>query len=281
MPVSIPTASLGCHRHAATKVAQPSRLRVLAPSHRHPHPPNNVQQPRKYHFYHLETVKNIHAIHPSSFILHNSAKTPVISHLSLQNRHEPTPKTPAQQLGANPFPGRTRALACFRPRLAVGTDARHRASVSRTPDIVVLLKNARNNTFYAIKPPPNLAPALQPDRHRPSYPGGLSSAAIHPQTGSFVSIRVHSWLKTPVISHLSCLQIETIPHNYPTHRRQPTAGRARHSVRAAIGIPPAELSDPIAIPTLAEHLKRNMLKEHSMIILPLATVPISGMLNTA
>jgi len=175
------TASLGGHRHAATKVAQPSRLRVLAPSHRHPqHPPNNVQQPRKYHFYHHETVKNIHAIHPSSFILHNSAKTPVISHLSLQNRHEPTPKTPAQQLAANPFPGRTRALACFRPRLAVGTDARHRASVSRTPDIVILLKNARNNTLYATKPPPNLAPALQPDRHRPSYRGGLSSAAIHP-----------------------------------------------------------------------------------------------------
>ena len=40
------------------------------------------------------------------------------------------------------------------------------------------------------------------------------------------------------------LRFETAPHNYPTHRRQPTGGRARHSVRAAIDIPADKLSQP-------------------------------------
>ena len=38
------------------------------------------------------------------------------------------------------------------------------------------------------------------------------------------------------------LRFETAPHNYPTHRRQPTGGRARHSVRAAIDIQAGKLS---------------------------------------
>jgi len=50
--------------------------------------------------------------------------------------------------------------------------------------------------------------------------------------------------KTPEISLFSFLRFETAPHNYPTHRRRPTGGRARHSVRAAIGIPADKLSQP-------------------------------------
>ena len=38
------------------------------------------------------------------------------------------------------------------------------------------------------------------------------------------------------------LHFETAPHNYPTHRRQPMGGRARHSVRAAIDIQVRKLS---------------------------------------
>ena len=53
------------------------------------------------------------------------------------------------------------------------------------------------------------------------------------------------------------LRFETAPHNHPTHRRRPTGGRARHSVRAAIGIHPPELSTVVAIQTLAEHLTLN------------------------
>jgi len=60
-------------------------------------------------------------------------------------------KTPAKQPAVNAFPGRTRALACFRPRHAVGTDARHRASLSSTTDIIVIFKNARNITFITMK----------------------------------------------------------------------------------------------------------------------------------
>jgi len=42
------------------------------------------------------------------------------------------------------------------------------------------------------------------------------------------------------------------------HRRRPTGGRARHSVRAAIGIQPPELSTVVAIQTLA--LKKQIMQ---------------------
>jgi hypothetical protein len=48
--------------------------------------------------------------------------------------------------------------------------------------------------------------------------------------------------KLAEISLLSFLHFETAPHNDPTHRRQPTGGRARHSVRAAIDIQAGKLS---------------------------------------
>ena len=44
----------------------------------------------------------------------------------------------------------------------------------------------------------------------------------------------------------------------------PRGGRARHSVRAAIGIQPPELSAAVAIQTLAEHLKLETFKKHIM-----------------
>ena len=68
-------------------------------------------------------------------------------------------KTPAKQPAVNRFPGRTRALACIRPRLAVGTDARHRALVSRTTGIIVIRKKARNITIITMKHPANNRPA--------------------------------------------------------------------------------------------------------------------------
>ena len=70
----------------------------------------------------------------------------------------PPKKTPAPQSAVNAFPGRTRALACFRPRLAVGTDARPRASVSRATDIVVppKLPKYHFSPFYALKPHPTI-----------------------------------------------------------------------------------------------------------------------------
>ena len=46
------------------------------------------------------------------------------------------------------------------------------------------------------------------------------------------------------------LRFETAPHNYPTHRRQPMGGRARHSVRAAIDLQADKLSPTAAIPML-------------------------------
>ena len=54
------------------------------------------------------------------------------------------------------------------------------------------------------------------------------------------------------------LRFETAPHNHPTHRRQPLGGRARHSVRAAIGIPADKLSPTAAIPML--HLRNTLCK---------------------
>jgi len=51
------------------------------------------------------------------------------------------------------------------------------------------------------------------------------------------------------------------------HRRRPTGGRARHSVRAAIGIQPPELS-AAAIQTLAAHLKLETFKK------PIMQVPV-------
>ena len=56
--------------------------------------------------------------------------------------------------------------------------------------------------------------------------------------------------KTPVISLLSFLRFETAPHNHPIHRRRPTGGRARHSVRAAIDLQADKLSPTAAIPML-------------------------------
>ena len=46
--------------------------------------------------------------------------------------------------------------------------------------------------------------------------------------------------------------------------REPIVGRARHSVRAAIGIQPPELSAAVAIQTLAAHLKLETLKKPIM-----------------
>jgi hypothetical protein len=60
------------------------------------------------------------------------------------------------------------------------------------------------------------------------------------------------------------LRFETAPHNHPTHRRRPTGGRARHSVRAALGIQPPELSTVVAIQTCAAHLKLETFKKPIM-----------------
>ena len=58
--------------------------------------------------------------------------------------------------------------------------------------------------------------------------------------------------------NITFLRIETSPHNDPTHRRQPMGGRARHSVRAAIGIQADKLSPTAAIPML--HLRNTLCK---------------------
>ena len=60
------------------------------------------------------------------------------------------------------------------------------------------------------------------------------------------------------------LRFETAPHNHPTHRRRPPGGRARHSVRAALGIQPPELSTVVAIQTRAAHLKLETFKKQIM-----------------
>jgi len=76
----------------------------------HSHSPKNSENPRNITFYALKL--------PCAC----SQKRPPINPLSTISRGE-------------------RALACFRTRLAVGTDARQRASTSGATDIVVILKN--------------------------------------------------------------------------------------------------------------------------------------------
>ena len=81
-------------------------------------------------------------------------------------------------------------------------------------------------------------------RHRvfPTAPRGRNRCA--PSRVGITHNRHRRAPKTPEISLFSFLRFETAPHNYPTHRRRPTGGRARHSVRAAIGIPADKLSQP-------------------------------------